>query len=177
MPDEKIDATFWRHAYVDHGPAILGFLRNRLNGAEEAEELMQETFVRAIRSGGRLRDASKVRSYLFTTAHNLVRNHYRRSQTSPFVSTDPDLELAGQTTSDARARLRSLVDRLSAVLEGLPPAHRRAFELGVLDRLPYREIARQTGWTTSQVKINVHRARKRIVEELAEYLEGREDRS
>jgi RNA polymerase sigma factor (sigma-70 family) len=115
-----------------------------------------------------VRDSRKVRSYLFTTAHNLVRNHYRRSSVSPFVATEADLDVADTAGSDARARLRSLVDRLTEVLQSMPKAHRQAFELGVLDKLPYREIARQTGWTAGQVKINVYRARKRVIEELAE---------
>ena len=175
MPEHEIDVTFWKHAYVDHGPAILAFLRSRLGQADVAEELMQETFVRAIRSAERLRDANKVRSYLFTTAHNLIRNHHRRTTASPLVPADDEHEIADSDAADAHARLRSLVDRLTVVLEAMPEAHRRAFELGVLDRIPYREIARQTGWSSSQVKINVYRARQRVIRELAEYFDGEEN--
>jgi DNA-directed RNA polymerase specialized sigma24 family protein len=52
----------------------------------------------------------------------------------------------------------------------MPAAHRKAFELAILDKMPYREIARLTGWSISQVKINVYRARKRTIEGLAEVL-------
>ena len=172
VPDATSETNFWKRAYEEHGPAILAFLRSRLSMPDEAEELMQETFVRAIRGQGRLREPERVRSYLFTTAHNLVRNHHRRATASPLLSAVPEREPRAADASDARARLRSLLERLSGLLDGMPQAHRQAFELAVLQRLPYREIAHRTGWSLALVKTNVHRARRRVVDGLAEYLGG-----
>jgi RNA polymerase sigma factor (sigma-70 family) len=135
---------------------------------------MQETFVRAMRSAEGLREPARVRSYLFTTAHNLVRNHHRRAKVSPLVGSAPEREPADHGSSDARVRLRGLLERLAELLSSMPDAHRQAFELGVLDRLPYREIADRTGWTLAQVKINVYRARRRAVDGLADVLGDRE---
>jgi RNA polymerase sigma-70 factor (ECF subfamily) len=170
------DLAFWKTAYHEHGPAVMAFLRSRLGNREDAEELMQETFVRAMRAGDRLRDRSTVRGYLFTTAHNLMRNRFRRAQVSPVVDgAIAGVEAWAVDTADTRARLRALVDRLAEVLENLPPAHREAFKLAVLDRVPYREIADRTGWSLSTVKINVYRARKRVTLELADFLPDSEE--
>lgn len=159
-------SSFWRQAYEEHGRAVLAFLRSRARSREDAEDLLQETFVRAIRSGGGLRDAGKVRPYLFTTAHNLLRNARRHAQSSPLVETACEIDAEATDGADSRARLRLLLSSLQALLEGMPPAHREAFQLGVMEKLPYRDIASRTGWSLAQVKVNVHRARRRAVEEL-----------
>ena len=173
---EQGSTAFWRGAYEEHGPSVLAFLRSRLGSREDAEELLQETFVRAMRTDSPLREKEKVRGYLFTTAHNLLRNRARRAQVSPIVSAVPLCDPEETEATDARARLRALCERLDTVLEGMSADHRRAFELGVIDKTPYREIAQQTGWSLSQVKVNVYRSRKRAVQELADFLDVTESR-
>jgi RNA polymerase sigma-70 factor (ECF subfamily) len=161
--------AFWRVAYEQHGPSVLAFLRSRVGNRDDAEELLQETFVRAIRAGEKLREKDKVRGYLFTTAHNLVRNRARRLQAAPVI-VDSEQEIEDSELTDTRARLRSLCERLDAVLDTMSSEYRRAFELGVLEKLPYRKVSECTGWTMSQVKINIYRARRQVMMELAEYL-------
>lgn len=161
--------AFWRGAYEQHGPSVLAFLRSRVGNRDDAEELLQETFVRAIRAGDKLRERDKVRGYLFSTAHNLVRNRARRQQAAPVI-VDSEKEIEDGELADNRARLRSLCERLDTVLDTMSSEHRRAFELGVLEKLPYREIAERTGWTISQVKINIYRARRYVMTELTEYM-------
>lgn len=170
------DLAFWKLAYQEHGPAVMAFLRSRLERRDDAEELMQETFVRAMRASDRLRDRGTVRGYLFTTAHNLLHDRFRRNRVSPIVAaTAAEFEASESESSDARARLGALVDRLSEVLEALPEPQREAFKLGVLDRIPYREIAEMKGWSVSAVKVNVFRARKRVVRQLADFFPGRSE--
>lgn len=168
---------FWQDAYHRHGSAVLAFLESRTGRREDAEDLLQETFVRAIRAAGDLREKTKLRAYLFTIAHNLILNQRRRR---PFL-------LFSQARGKEADRLRDLADgphrdpeaaacfedlerRLAEVLAAMPPAHRTAFRSGVLEKRPYREIAAETGWTAAQVKINVYRARRRAMAALADLL-------
>ena len=167
----ELDASsFWRLAYEEHGPDLLAFLRSRAPRRDDAEELLQETFVRAMRATSGLRDPAKVRSYLFTTACNLVRNQLRRDRGTPFVTEPCSEETRGAESADARVRMRQLLERLTTVVEALPEGQRRAFELGVIERVPYRQIAHQTGWSVAKVKVSVYRARRRVVDALAELL-------
>ncbi len=169
--------AFWHEAYQLHGPSVLAFLRSRTRSRDDAEELLQETFVRVMRAGADLPDQGRARAYLFTTAHNLARNHWRRMRVSPLIAGGVETDVADTDTADTRARLRALFERLERLLEGLAPAHRTAFQLGVLDRLAYREIAERTGWSLAQVKINVYRARRKVVEGLGDLLPGGEVRA
>ena len=69
--------SIWTSAYARHESDILAFLRRRLP-REDAEDLCQETFARAVAAGDALRDPSRVRAYLYSIAHNLMVNHLRR---------------------------------------------------------------------------------------------------
>jgi len=166
------DRVFWRAAYQSHAPAVLAFLRHRLGRREDAEDLLQETFVRAIRSGSF--DGDNLRAYLLRTAHNLWVNRRRRPQlvvplAGPAAGEkdDPLFDVPAETASpEQEASWNAFHEELQRVLAGLSEPHRRAFELGALEQRSYGEIAQITGWSLPQVKANLYRARKRIIEEL-----------
>ena len=169
------DRAFWRTAYQSHAPAVLAFLQHRLGRREDAEDLLQETFVRAIRSGSF--DGDNLRAYLLRTAHNLWVNRRRRPRLvvpaadSAAGETDAPLdEVPAEAASpEQEASWSAFRGELQRVLAGLSEPHRRAFELGALEQRSYGEIAQITGWSLPQVKVNLYRARKRVIEELREH--------
>lgn len=168
-----MDTSFWKATYDAHAGSLLAFLTRRVARREEAEDLLQETFVRAIRAG--VREGGSVRSYLFTIAHHLMVNRVRRKR--PLLVSElegpPDLIDAvadSGAATDWAALAGDLSRRLAALRATLAPAHRLAFDLGILERRPYREIAEVTGWTLAQVKINVYRARRRAMAAFADFL-------
>jgi RNA polymerase sigma-70 factor (ECF subfamily) len=171
--------TFWQSAYRDHGPAVLGYLSSRMR-REDAEDLLQETFVRAIRSSGSLRDEEKLRPYLLTIAHNLLVNRYRRREPQLFSELRAEADdgepievvepTAPENSPEREADLARLEERLGAVVADMSPHLRTAFEQGVLRQEPYKDIARRNGWTLAQVKINVYRARRQAIARLRDLL-------
>ncbi len=165
-------APFWENAYREHGPSILSFLRRRLPSPDEAEDLLQETFVRAIRTPEPLEDPAKARSYLFTTAHNLLVNHLRRSDAKV---TEAELqrieEEVARASSDSRVQVREIRERLEVVLDLMTDPERKAFEAAVIRNESYSDIASRLGWSREQVKVNVFRARKRAMREMGDLLD------
>lgn len=172
------DRVFWRAAYQSHAPAVLAFLLHRLGRREDAEDLLQETFVRVIRSGSF--DGDNLRAYLLRTAHNLWVNRRRRPQLIvPLVGPmGPAVGEGYASLADVPAAAASpeqevswsaFREELQRVLADLSEPQRRAFELGALEQRSYGEIAQITGWSLPQVKVNLYRARKRIIEELREH--------
>ena len=169
----------WSKAYRRHGGDIRAYLARRLPRREEAEDLCQETFLRAMRAEDRLRDPGRLRAYLFSTAHNLLVNHLRRRrlvQAESELGEGRRLELVvgvrgaeAELGPTAAIRDRELARALATALAGLPADQRLAFTLGPLERRPYAEIAASTGWSLSKVKINVHRARKSLMARLEEH--------
>jgi len=145
---------------------------------ELAEDLLQETFVRAIRAG-RVEEPGEVRPYLFTIAQNLAADHWRRrfrlidSGVEPAAAPAEGLETVPDRRSEspeAVAGRRRIEQRVREALANLPERYRQAFELAAIEQLSYREVGEQLGWTLDQVRINVHRARKRLIDELGDEL-------
>ncbi len=161
--------TIWTSAYARHESEILAFLKRRLP-REDAEDLCQETFARAVAAGDALRDPGRVRAYLFRIARNLLVNHLRRRgrmRSQSDLGEGVDLvHLAGAVEGDgpeARRSRDALTQRLAELLAQLPTDQQQAFRLGALDRRPYAEIASALGWSVAKVKIEVYRARRRLI--------------
>ena len=166
----------WQAAFDAHGQAVFAFLASRTRRREDAEDLLQETFVRAIRATGSLRDGAKLRSYLMTIAHNLMINQYRKKKPLLFSEGGDATEgleerlESGNEPTDSGALLDSLESQLANVLEQMTPTLRQAFELAILHQRSYDEISRETGWTKGQVRVNVFRARRFAIGQLGDWL-------
>ena len=171
------DSSFWMSTFEEHSSAVMAFLTSRTGRRDLAEDLLQETFVRAIRARPTLPDPSGVRSYLFTTAHRLMLSRHRRKRPTLFseVSEAGSHTLEQIADEDAvspesATDLSRFHERLQGVLATLGEAHRCAFQLAVLEQKSYSEIALEKGWTLAQVKTNVHRARKKVIGALHDVL-------
>lgn len=176
MANDEESAAVWRSAWLAEHAALLGFLRRRLRDEEAAEDLLQETFVRAMRSG-RVEKAEELRPYLFTIAQNLVADHWRRrfrlvprqSEPAGAEGLDGVADERGESPEAAAGR-KGLERRVRAALALLPERYRQAFRLAAIEQRSYREIGELTGWSLDQVRINVHRARRRLIDELGDEL-------
>lgn len=165
MPD-------WEAAYIEHAPALRNWLRLRTRDADAAEDLVQESFRRALDARVPLREDGAMRGYLYQIAHRLVLNRARRPQRELLASRlDPEGEpldppCPAPSPSDW-AEAGELAGRVEAGLAMLPADHALCFRLGVLEGQPYDEVARRTGFSRSKVKISVFRARRALAARLA----------
>lgn len=158
---------FWHSAYLQHGFAILSYLQVRTSNHAQAEDLLQETFLRAIKSAHALKDITKIRSFLFAIAHNLLVDTYKQKKLTTDVSTDlPDPGPSPEETFSGQA----FKNQLEFMMKTLSNNHRKAFELAILGGLSYHEISKETGWSIATVKINVYRARKQIISGMKSFI-------
>lgn len=152
---------------------MLAYLRARTGDRQEAEDLLQETFVRVIKSPNAIQDTGKLKSYLFTTAHNVMVNSFRKNRPERLHALngsdeDPFERIEDTTGSapDEEAEMTDLREKVMQSLEQMSERYRVAFEYGILEGRSYANIARTTGWSLAQVKVNIHRARKQMIEAL-----------
>lgn len=184
---EAAVGTFWQAAYEAHAPAVLAFLGRRLPSRDEAEDLLQETFVRAIRAGNAREE--QLRYYLLTTARHLLVNRLRRPRLvvaadelaarrgrhDDDTAADPGRALEdvpdAAASPERAAAWSSFAGNLERAVASLSPDLRLAFRLAVVERNPYADVMRLTGWSLAQVKTNVFRARQRVLAALGDRLE------
>ena len=152
-----VDAAFPQVVDVLSGPVYSGL--RRLAGPEAAEDLTQETFIRAYRAlqgydGERIRSL-RLRGWIWTIALNLGRNHARDRARRPVP-----VELEDRHgVEDAEPPDSAAWDRR---LSTLTAPQRRAVVLRHVVGLDYAEIAEATGRPEGTVKSDVHRGLERL---------------
>ncbi|HEX5715519.1 MAG TPA: sigma-70 family RNA polymerase sigma factor [Thermoanaerobaculia bacterium] len=143
-----------------------------------AEDLAQETFVKAYRSL-RTYDASrKLSSWLFKIAHNATIDHLRRHVPDTVSLEAPQDEegrgglaaiLSDASVEDpaAAAERRDMARSLERAISRLRPEYREAVVLFYLEGATYQEICDVTSLPLGTVKTNLHRARKELAAEMS----------
>jgi RNA polymerase sigma-70 factor (ECF subfamily) len=141
----------------------------------EAEDLTQDTFLRAHDRLGGLRDPAALKTWLFRIATNLARDRYRRRAVrgrSPVSLDSPPLDgspPAGDAITDEDApRIDEAMEReelstcVQEYIEALPDSYRAVILLKDLQGLTNPEIAEMLECSLPTVKIRLHRARTRL---------------
>ncbi len=139
----------------------------------DAEDISQETFIRAYRSIRGFDEQYRFYTWLHRICVNLCINHFKKSRRFRFVPL-PGSE-AGSDSADiadpkAGGEQSSLRRDLDRALGKLPPDQRMVFVLRVKEELSYNEIAGQLGIPVGTVMSRLNRARNRLKELLKEYL-------
>ncbi len=142
----------------------LGFVRRR----GEAEDLAQETYLRALRRVRELRDETRLKPWLCRIARNACLDHLRRARLRRFVglseAKEPRAAATPETLLQDEERYRALREAIASMPRGL----RDVLVLREYGDLGYQEIADALGIETGTVMSRLHRARAR----LARLLEG-----
>jgi RNA polymerase sigma-70 factor (ECF subfamily) len=136
------------------------YLALRLTGNDdEAWDLSQDVFFRAYRGIGEFRGGSSFRTWLYTIAHNVLKNHYRKvsGQRTESIG-DRDIPVKGDEMENILSR--ELSDILRDAVNELPFKQRMALTLRVYDGLSHREIGKVLGCSEGTVKVNFHHALK-----------------
>ena len=148
--------------------AALRLTRN----ADRAQDLVQDTYLKAIRARGRYTTGSNLKAWLYTILHNTWRNRQRdgaRSRVSfdsavvEEAAEGASLGPSGHVESPETLLLRATIDAdLQQALDALPESFREAVWLLDVDELSYQEIASVLGVPIGTVMSRLSRGRKQL---------------
>ena len=148
---------------------IVNYASAMVHDAGAAEDVAQETFVRAWRGLGRFRGESTFKTWLYRIATNVARTHLdRRGRRARIADRSLDDEAeplqAGDVPSPAPDAETALVRReaIDRALSELPDELRQALVLRDVEGLDYKEIAGVTGAPIGTVESRIFRARRRL---------------
>lgn len=131
---------------------------------EEAQDLVQETFLRAFAGFDRFQPGTNLRAWLFTILNRVRVDALRRRLRRPLEVELPDDAL---TVPPAQARFESGIEDLERALAGLPEAYRVAVVLRDVHELSYQEIAQALDIALGTVMSRIHRGRALLREALS----------
>jgi RNA polymerase sigma-70 factor (ECF subfamily) len=142
-----------------------------------AQDLVQDTFLKALRAAGQFQPGTNLRAWLFTILHNTFRNSRRDKGRDP-VEVDSevveDAPLRAQDDDPETLLLRASAGlELKAALDGLPEAYRQAVWLRDVEEFSYAEIAQVLGVPIGTVMSRIARGRRRLFARLTGQEQGK----
>ncbi|MFN0029213.1 MAG: sigma-70 family RNA polymerase sigma factor [Acidimicrobiales bacterium] len=178
-------STFAEVAMPYMAPLYAAALRMTRNPAE-AEDLVQETYLRAFRGFGNFQEGTNLKAWLYRILTNTFINTYRAKKRRPELTELDDIEdlylyrrlgglagaTAGRSAEDELMDLFSEAEVVSAV-EGLPEQFRIAVLLADVEGFAYKEIAEILAIPIGTVMSRLHRGRKALQKQLYDYASSR----
>jgi RNA polymerase sigma-70 factor (ECF subfamily) len=160
----------------------MGFFRRLGAGLHQAEDLTQEVFLKLYHHAPRYRAEKRLQSFCLQVAKNVWIDQGRRRGARPRLRAVEDLgeaaaaEARGGTPGPSRSGVDPLEaassvesrERLQRALSDLPDHHRMVFELGMMQELPYAEVAELLDIPIGTVKSRMFHALRKLREALGE---------
>src|SRR5882757_3022736 len=162
---------------IEHIDGLFGYALILTRNRSEAEDLVQETYVRAIGAIGRLRPDSNMKSWMFTILRNVWLNQLRQRRTTPdLIDIDTDestADIVVETSKDPYESYASKVEveQVRRAIQQLPVDFREIILLREYEELSYQEIASVLGCPAGTVMSRLGRARSKLRTLLAPRLE------
>ena len=172
---EPLDAEAFRRVFDRYFRPVTSFIYDMVGQRELAEELAQETFVRAFKGYGGLRDESKLSTWLFGIAKNVAYEALRSRKRGRLVGIEEVPEMQTRDASpqpDGQLLNKELGAVIQRALAALDDDKRTVFTLKIFQQKSYEEISTITGFSIAKLKTDLHRARAEMRRRVGPYVEG-----
>lgn len=161
-------------------PLLLGMARRLAKSEEDAQDLVQETYIKAFRSWGQFQQGTNLKAWLLTIMKNTNLNNIEkanRDKSRGSIDELEDWQIGGAESltirSSQSAELEALdnlpADSIVKALDALPAEFKEVVLQAVVLGLPYAEIAANMGTPVGTVMSRLHRGKKALREALADY--------
>jgi RNA polymerase sigma-70 factor (ECF subfamily) len=140
--------------YRQVGPTLLAYLRSRHAHAPIAEDLLQDTFVQAMKNPERILNAASPRAYLFGIARHLSQEAFRRQR--------PEEEMPSEIAAEPAITPDPRLEIMREAIIALPATPREVLLLRLQQELSYEEIAQALHIPIGTVRSRLHQAVQRL---------------
>jgi RNA polymerase sigma-70 factor (ECF subfamily) len=166
-----------------HQRPLFNFAFRHLREPAAAEEVVQDAFLRVLRSAAEFQHASRFATWLYTIARNLCIDHSRKRalRRHPSLDKGPDEggdgPTLGERTADPEADVErtataaEIRKRVATAVDTLPEEQREVFLLREVSDLPFKEIAQVVGVSENTVKSRMRYALERLQAQLSDFEE------
>ena len=167
------DADAFRLIFERYSRPVISFIYDMVDDRALAEELTQETFVRAFRAIHTMRAETKLSTWLFGIARNVARESLRaraRANRHVDLADKSVMDLSDDKPVPVEGLLsKELNEVVRRSLAALDEDKRLVFTLKVLHQCSYEEIAAITGFSLAKLKTDLHRARVEMRKRISQY--------
>lgn len=147
---------------------LKNFVLRKVKNSQDAEDIVQDVFVKAQLKSHQLNESEKFTAWMFTLTRNSIMDFYREKKKAI------ELTLVSETEdyNDFNDCISGCIDQQLATL---PAEYQEAFELADIKAVPQKKLAQRLGISYSGAKSRVQRARQMLKEKLEEKYEVKTD--
>jgi RNA polymerase sigma-70 factor, ECF subfamily len=166
---------------MHHDAGLYAYARVLARNTSDAEDLVQETYMRALRAMSRTQESSNMKSWLFTILRNVWRNQLRQKRNGfQFIENgvdETDVHTAVEPSKGPYALYEEKMEReeLQRAMQDLPKPLREILLLREYEELSYQEIAGRLNCPVGTVMSRLARARSRLRRLLVQVRKPREN--
>ncbi|MEL7587459.1 MAG: RNA polymerase sigma-70 factor [Prolixibacteraceae bacterium] len=166
---QKGDKQAFKVLFDRYGPRLYQFSLRYLKEKEEAEDLLNEVFLKIWENRQNLRSDSSFQAYLFTIAYNRIRQFFlKKNREEKYIQAFAEEYSAGSYIDDDRVDYQLFVKRMNEIIGLLPPRRKEIFKLSYQEEQKNAQIAGQLGLSEQFVKKQLSIARKFIIDKIKE---------
>lgn len=164
------DVDAFRQLYSLFGGSIYNFIYRLTGSKEEAEDLTQETFVKAYGELKNLREDNRFKAWLFSIARNEVYQRARQRTLRVKSLEEEIVQIPSQEKTPEEVYLNGeLREVVQSALDALPLKLKTVLVLAAIQNHSYQEIAEMVGRSVAAVKTDIHRARLKVRDHIKKY--------
>jgi RNA polymerase sigma-70 factor (ECF subfamily) len=179
------DQARFTEVAMEHMPGLYSAALRMTRNPADAEDLLQETYLKAYRSFGSFQEGTNLRAWLYRILTNTFINSYRAAKRRPEVTDVEDVEdlylykrMVGPGGISSRSAEDEALDTFTddvvkTALEELPEAFRMAVLLADVEGFSYKEISEITDVPIGTVMSRIHRGRRALQKTLHDVAESR----
>jgi RNA polymerase sigma-70 factor (ECF subfamily) len=133
---------------------------------EDAEDILQETFMKAFRHLWQLRSAEALRPWLFRIASNELNRYFRKHPALPSLEELPASSCCSLSEVQETDLPAAAAQVVSAAMLQMSPLQRQVFSMRYYEDMDYDQISRITGASKNVLAVSYHEARKKIEKQI-----------
>ena len=170
---QKGDTDAFNELYARYSKRLLYYFYRMLGGNEEkAQDFLQDLFFKIVDNPNLFHTRSRFSNWVFTVAHNMCKNEYRRQNVRKIVSYEPDMDLLPVSLEEHEHPIELYVDRqafqkaLFKELEKMGPNHRTTFILRHQENRSIKEISAILDCSEGTVKSRLFYTTQKLAQKL-----------
>jgi RNA polymerase sigma-70 factor (ECF subfamily) len=147
-------AQIWK----DYHSKLHGFIQSRVGDPSTADDILQDVFTRIHSRIDTLRNANKIRSWIYQITRNAIIDHYRAHRATEAL---PETLVAVEAEPSDQAR-QEIARCLVPMIQALPETYRQTMMMSEIEGLTQKQVAEKQGISVSGAKARVQRGRAKL---------------
>jgi len=156
------DKSAYEILIIKHRAKAINFAYSFICDVYEAEDIVQECFVKVYINRIEYKPSHTFKTYLFTVIRNTCIDYLRQNKKSRMINLDDIAELSNNITLENLIIKKECMSAIFEHFDKLPEDYKTALYLFAVDEMNYEQIGKIMRKSLPQVKIIIHRARKKL---------------